>query len=131
MLPLSENGIYTVNGLEKRRGEKTATRLVWKFEYSVEDKRMPQTGHLVSGEKVLHFKVTALAPSNTALAPSASLVRLFSRTAFAGTSHACYYQADISKATISNHHRAQDPSTSTPHPDTNPSICYKHIVFHL
>lgn len=106
MLPLSENGIYTVNGLEKRRGKKTAARLVWKFEYSVEDKRMPQSGHLISGEKVLHFKVLELAPSNSALAPSTPLLRLFPRTAFAGTSHAGYHQADIDKATLSNHHRA-------------------------
>ena len=69
MLPVSENGIYTVNGLEKRRGKKTAARLVWKFEYSVEDKRMPQTGHLISGEKVLNFKILESASSDSALAP--------------------------------------------------------------
>jgi hypothetical protein len=82
VLPLSENGIYTVNGLEKRRGKKTTARLVWKFEYSIEDKRIPQTGQLISGEKVRSFKIPKLARPNPALAPSAPLVHLFSRAAF-------------------------------------------------
>ena len=53
VLPLKENGVYTVHGVERERKKTDPKILVWKFEYTVEDKRLSQTGQLVSGEKVM------------------------------------------------------------------------------
>lgn len=52
VLPLKDNGVYTVHGVERERKRVNPKLLVWKFEYTVEDKRLHQTGQLVTGEKV-------------------------------------------------------------------------------
>ncbi len=52
VLPLKENGVYTVHGIERERRKNNPKLLVWKFEYTVEDKRVSKPGQLVTGEKV-------------------------------------------------------------------------------
>jgi len=55
VLPLKENGVYTVHGIERERKKSEPKTLVWKFEYTVEDKRVPQTGQPLAGEKVVYM----------------------------------------------------------------------------
>jgi hypothetical protein len=55
VLPLKENGVYTVHGIERERKKTQPKILVWKFEYTIEDKRLSQTGEPISGEKVKRY----------------------------------------------------------------------------
>lgn len=50
-LPLKENGVYAVYGTEQDRTHKSK-KMVWKFEYTIEEKRVSRPTHTLSGEKV-------------------------------------------------------------------------------
>lgn len=52
-LPLGENGVYTVYGTEreKRHDKRGGSTFVWKFEYTIEDRRGPN-GVIIDGDKV-------------------------------------------------------------------------------
>jgi hypothetical protein len=53
ILPLTENGIYVVYGVENGRKNKGSHEpFVWKFEYTIEDKRASKDGRIINGEKV-------------------------------------------------------------------------------
>lgn len=54
ILPLAENGIYGVYGRENGRKKKSVREtFVWKFEYTIEDKRAAKDGSIIAGEKLL------------------------------------------------------------------------------
>lgn len=52
VLPLGENGVYTVYGVEQEKGKGPGRSFAWKFEYTVEDKRKSQSAQIRDGEKV-------------------------------------------------------------------------------
>ncbi|KAF8585124.1 hypothetical protein K439DRAFT_1344135 [Ramaria rubella] len=49
VLTLKHNGVYAVESTEDKG------KVAWKFEYLVEDRRAPETGKIINGEKVSRF----------------------------------------------------------------------------
>ncbi|KIY73473.1 hypothetical protein CYLTODRAFT_320775, partial [Cylindrobasidium torrendii FP15055 ss-10] len=56
-LNLKTNGVYTIRGAEtlytKKKGHDPATKLRWKFDYMVDDRKDRPTGQIMDGEKTL------------------------------------------------------------------------------
>jgi hypothetical protein len=92
VLPLGENGVYTVYGVEPEKGRGPGRPFAWKFEYTLEDKRNSQTARIQDGEKVRFNRRLSLANTHN-IASSSYIFYLLARDAFSLSGIKCHHHA--------------------------------------